>query len=186
MDDPNVYLRDWQIESVTSGGNVTIDPDTGVVHFPDSTGEVTVSASIGEVGRYTPNSGDVSKYLCFDGITQQVSVTRPLSGTITNPGTAYSQPIITVDGVGDIALTIGAQTMNLVDVPSGGILLDCDMLDAMNPERTALMNSYVDSSSDGFFRIQPGINAIGISTGGESGKGSVVNKVTIVPNWRDI
>lgn len=95
------------------------------------------------------------------------------SGSVTNPGTIYSEPIIEIEGQGAIALTIGKQTMHLTI--QGIVTIDC---------RHGKQNVY---GADGnlantlrkrgpFFEIPTGISGV-IATGD-------VTKIKIKGNWR--
>ena len=99
------------------------------------------------------------------------TVTR--SGTfITNPGSVYSEPIITVEGSGDITLIVGMTIADLSGV-SGSITLDSALQEAYSGY-TSLNNQM----SGDFPRLLPGHNAI-------SWMGNV-SKLTIQTNWRTI
>ena len=98
-------------------------------------------------------------------------ITVTTSGTVvTNPGSVYSEPIITVTGSGDITLMVGTTIMELTDITSG-IVLDCALQEAYLG--TTLMNNHM---SGDFPVLKPGANAISWS--------GTVTKVVIKPNWR--
>ena len=97
--------------------------------------------------------------------------------TITNPGTVYSLPKITVQGSGDFSLSIGGQRMYMTGI-SGGVVLDSQLMDAF-----ALDGRMINDNVSGeFFRIQPGVNDISWQL--ESG--AKISSVTIEPRWRCI
>lgn len=89
---------------------------------------------------------------------------------ITNPGSVYAEPVITVYGSGDITLMVGTTNVELEGV-SGSITLD-----------TPLMEAYTGTTSQNgkmtgeFPVLKSGANAI-------SWTGSVT-KVVLQPNWR--
>ncbi len=92
------------------------------------------------------------------------------SGTVvTNPGSLYSEPIITVTGAGDITLMVGTTIVELEDI-SSGIVLDCALQEAYLGN--TLMN---DHMSGDFPVLKPGANAISWN--------GTVTKVVIKPNW---
>ena len=98
-------------------------------------------------------------------------ITVTTSGTVvTNPGSVYSEPIITVTGSGDITLMVGTTIVELTDITSG-IVRDCALQEAYLG--TTLMN---DHMSGDFPVLKPGANAISWS--------GTVTKVVIKPNWR--
>ena len=90
--------------------------------------------------------------------------------TITNPGSVYSEPLITVYGSGDITLMVGTTIVELTDV-SGSIVINSVLQEAY--KGTTLMN---DHMSGDFPALKPGLN--GISWTG------TVTQVVVTPNWR--
>ena len=98
-------------------------------------------------------------------------ITLTSSGSsVTNPGSVYSEPVITVFGSGNITLMVGAQLIELTGV-SASITLDSVLQEAY--KGTELKNN---SMTGEFPVLKPGANAI-------SWSGSVT-KVVIQPNWR--
>ena len=91
---------------------------------------------------------------------------------ITNPGSVYAEPVITVYGSGDITLMVGTTIVELEGV-SGSITLDTQLMEAYSG--TISQNSKVTGE---FPVLKPGANAV-------SWSGSVT-KVTINPNWRTL
>ena len=89
---------------------------------------------------------------------------------VTNPGSVYSEPRITVYGSGDITLIIGTTIVELSDV-SSSIVIDSALQEAY--KGSTLQN---EKMSGDFPVLKPGANAI-------SWNGNVT-KLTIVPNWR--
>lgn len=95
------------------------------------------------------------------------------SGTINNPGTIYSEPIIEIEGNGDVSLTIGRKTMHLSII--GKATIDC----RQGKQNIYNANGAVQNTlrkRGGFFEIPVGRN--GVTYTGN------VRKVTIRPNWR--
>lgn len=95
------------------------------------------------------------------------------TSTINNPGTIYSEPIIEIEGEGDISLTIGRKTMYLVIKTKATI--DCrqgkqNIYNATDAVQNTLRKR------GGFLKIPTG--KVGISFTGN------VRKITIRPNWR--
>lgn len=95
------------------------------------------------------------------------------SGTINNPGTVYSEPIIEVEGDGDISLTIGRKTMYLAIKTKATI--DCRQGKQNIYNATGAVQNTLRKRG-GFFEIPVGRN--GVTYTGN------VRKVTIRPNWR--
>lgn len=90
---------------------------------------------------------------------------------VLNPGTVYSQPIITVHGSGDIILRI-----NNVDYPlhsvDDHITIDCEMMEVFKGDVS--QNSKYGAMD--FPRLEPGENTISWSGN--------VEKIVIEPKWR--
>ena len=89
---------------------------------------------------------------------------------LENPGTVYSEPIITVYGSGEITLMVGLYIVELSEI-EGRITLDCALQEAYDGDTA--MNACMSGE---FPRLVPGPNAI--SWSGEE------TKVEIAPNWR--
>lgn len=92
---------------------------------------------------------------------------------ITNPGTRYAEPVITIVGSGDIMLTIGTRTLTITGLASQ-ITLDMEARVAYNGSTN--LGSIV--SGDWPLIVDPGVNAVLIS--------GTVTSVTMVTNWRYI
>lgn len=95
------------------------------------------------------------------------------SGTINNLGTIYSEPIIEVEGDGDISLTIGRKTMYLAIKTKATI--DCRQ-GKQNIYNATGAVQYTLRKRGGFLEIPTG--KVGVSFTG------TVRKITIRPNWR--
>ena len=98
-------------------------------------------------------------------------ITLTTSGTfVTNPGSVYSEPVITVHDSGEITLMVGMTIVELDDIMDS-ITLDTPLMEAYKD--TTGMNGYM---SGDFPALLPGQNAI-------SWTGNVT-KIVIQPNWR--
>mgnify|MGYP000201263401 CR=1 FL=1 len=98
-------------------------------------------------------------------------ITVTTSGTfINNPGSVYSEPVITVYGSGEITLMVGMTIVEL-DGITDSITLDTPLMEAYKDT-----NSMNGCMSGDFPTLLPGQNAV-------SWTGNVT-KVVIQPNWR--
>jgi phage-related protein len=95
-------------------------------------------------------------------------------GTITNTGTASAEPVITVTGSGDIALTIGSRIINIAALASS-ITIDCAAGMATNGSTDLTSTVTFDAFP---FTVMPGESAV-------SWTGSVTSVVITRP-WRYI
>ncbi|KXU14617.1 Phage-associated protein [Streptococcus oralis] len=95
------------------------------------------------------------------------------SGTVNNPGTIYSEPIIELEGDGDISLTIGRKTMYLTIKTKATI--DCRQGKQNIYNATGAVQNTLRKRG-GFLEIPTG--KVGFSFTGN------VRKITIRPNWR--
>ena len=95
------------------------------------------------------------------------------SGTVINPGTIYSEPIIEIEGDGDISITIGRKTMYLTIKTKATI--DCRQGKQNIYNATGAVQNTLRKRG-GFLEIPTG--KIGVSFTGN------VRKITIRPNWR--
>ena len=89
---------------------------------------------------------------------------------INNPGSVYSEPVITVYGSGEVTLMVGTTIVELSGV-SGSITIDTSLMEAYAGDISA--NSCMNGD---FPRLQPGQNAI--SWSGD------VTRIVVQPNWR--
>ena len=95
------------------------------------------------------------------------------AGTIDNIGTVYSEPIIDIEGSGDVSLTIGRKTMYLTVNTKATI--DC---------RHGKQNIYNASGVvQNTLRKRGGFFEIPVGRSGVTFTGNI-RKVTIKPNWR--
>lgn len=95
------------------------------------------------------------------------------SGTVNNPGTVYSEPLIEVEGDGDVSLTIGRKTMYLTIKTKATI--DCRQGKQNIYNATGAVQNTLRKRG-GFLEIPTG--KVGVSFTG------TVRKITIRPNWR--
>ena len=89
---------------------------------------------------------------------------------VNNPGSVYSEPVITVYGSGDVILMVGTQILSLTEL-TDSITIDTTLMEAYSGS-----TSLNDHMSGDFPVLSPGANAI--SWSGD------VTKVVIKPNWR--
>lgn len=95
------------------------------------------------------------------------------SGTVTNPGTVYSEPIIVLEGSGDVSLTIGSQVMHLtLDTKA---TIDCRHKRQNVYDKNGAVKNTLRKRGP-FFEIQPGRSGVAVSGN--------VRKITIKGNWR--
>jgi len=150
----------------------------GTVTFANRTGghynaRIANQIPFEKVLRGNPHCSFAVNFRCYPFWYQEnvSDVTITSSGdTITNPGSVYSEPLITVYGSGNITLMIGTTIVELTNV-SSSIVLDCALKEAY--KGTTLMN---DHMSGDFPVLKPGLNSI-------SWNGNVTS-IVIRPNWR--
>ncbi len=150
----------------------------GTVTFANRTGghynaRIANQIPFEKVLRGNPHCSFAVNFRCYPFWYQEnvSDVTITTSGsTITNPGSVYSDPLITLAGSGDITLMVGTTIVELTDITTG-IVLDCSLKEAYLG--TTLMN---DHMSGDFPILKPGLNGI-------SWSGNVTN-IVISPRWR--
>ncbi len=150
----------------------------GTVTFANRTGghynaRIANQIPFEKVLRGNPHCSFAVNFRCYPFWYQEnvSDVTITTSGdTITNPGSVYSEPLITVYGSGNITLMVGTTIVELTNV-SSSIVLDCALKEAY--KGTTLMN---DHMSGDFPVLKPGLNAV-------SWSGNVTS-VVISPRWR--
>ena len=151
---------------------------SGTVTFANRTGgyykaRIANQIPFEKVLRGNPHCSFAVNFRCYPFWYQEnvSDVTITTSGdTITNPGSVYSEPLITVYGSGNITLMIGTTIVELANV-SSSIVLDCALKEAY--KGTTLMN---DHMSGDFPVLKPGLNAVSWSGN--------VTRIVIKPNWR--
>ena len=150
----------------------------GTVTFANRTGghynaRIANQIPFEKVLRGNPHCTFAVNFRCYPFWYQEnvSDVTISTSGdTITNPGSVYSEPLITVYGSGNITLMVGTTIVELTNV-SGSIVLDCALKEAY--KGTTLMN---DHMSGDFPVLKPGLNAVSWSGN--------VTRIVISPRWR--
>ena len=101
--------------------------------------------------------------------SQEITLTT--SGQfITNPGSVYAEPVITVYGSGTITLMVGTTIVELEDI-DGSVVIDSVLQEAY--QGTTLMNEHMTGE---FPVLKPGANAVSWT--------GTVTKVVVKPNWR--
>ena len=150
----------------------------GAVTFANRTGghynaRIANQIPFEKVLRGNPHCSFAVNFRCYPFWYQEnvSDVTITTSGdTITNPGSVYSEPLITVYGSGNITLMVGTTIVELTNV-SSSIVLDCALKEAY--KGTTLMN---DHMSGDFPVLKPGLNAVSWSGN--------VTRIVISPRWR--
>ena len=150
----------------------------GTVTFANRTGghynaRIANQIPFEKVLRGNPHCSFAVNFRCYPFWYQEnvSDVTITTSGdTITNPGSVYSEPLITVYGSGNITLMVSTTIVELTNV-SSSIVLDCALKEAY--KGTTLMN---DHMSGDFPVLKPGLNAVSWSGN--------VTRIVIKPNWR--
>ena len=93
--------------------------------------------------------------------------------TITNRGTVFSEPYITIYGSGDISLTVGDRTLEIADV-DGSIVIDSAARLAYKGD----VNLCGSVTGDDWLIFPEGASTL-------SWTGNV-SKVAVIPKWRDL
>ncbi|HUM61128.1 MAG TPA: phage tail protein, partial [Clostridia bacterium] len=153
---------------------------SGTVTFANRTGgyykaRIANQIPFEKVLRGNPHCAFAVNFRCFPFWYQEdaATITVTTSGTmVTNPGSVYAEPILTVYGSGDITLMVGTTIVELENI-SGSIVLDCALQEAYLG--STLMNEHMTGE---FPVLKPGANAISWT--------GTVTKVVVKPNWRSI
>lgn len=99
-------------------------------------------------------------------------VTMTATGTITNPGTVYSLPKITVYGTGSRTLTINGKPI-ILNILSGSLVLDSELKECYYG--SVAQNNRMNGD---FPVFNVGNNSVTLGTG--------ITKIEIEPRWRHI
>jgi len=108
----------------------------------------------------------------FRYIRNVAMISRTTSGTVSNPGSVYSLPRITVFGTGSRTLTINGKPI-VLNILSGNLVLDSEL-------RTCHFGNVAQNNrmTGDFPVLNPGNNTITLGTG--------ITRVEIEPRWRFI
>jgi len=132
-------------------------------------------AEVGALERRLTNMYEFSVTLVlapFRFIRGVSDITLNSSGNITNPGTIYSLPLITVFGTGNRSLTINGNTIRL-NLLQGNLTLDSEL------RICSFGNVAQDNQMIGDFpEFRVGSNNITLGTG--------ISRVEISPRWRHV
>lgn len=166
--DPTIPNQSDKIKAWLDNGEgpLTFSNQTDKYYIAHVSDQFDISQEIDNFGKFQVN------FRCqpFKYATNNETITLESAGIVYNPGTIESQPIITVYGTGDIALTINSKTIQLTNVADyvtvDSVLVDCY-------KDTALKNN--DMTGD-FPVLIPGTNSISWT--------GTVTKIEITPNWR--
>lgn len=115
------------------------------------------------------------KFLCQpfgyleDGLTR---VTMTMGGTLNNPGTHSSLPVITIYGTGTITLTVNSSNVILANL-TDYVTVNSELFEAYRD----LVNMNNDMQGE-FPVLLPGENTISWT--------GTVTKLEIIPNWRNL
>lgn len=129
---------------------------------------IVIDSTVNDIiayGRMTINIRlDPFEYIDVDPITMTTA------GNLNNPGTYFSNPLITVYGTGNLSIKVNGQQVKLNSV-NGHITLDCDLQEAH--KNGSSLNSFMVGK---FPRFEVGQNAIAWD--------GAVDKLVIEPRWR--
>jgi phage-related protein len=156
---------------------------SGTVTFANRTGgyykaRIANQIPFEKVLRGNPHRSFAVNFRCFPFFyaDDAADITVTVSGTIiTNPGSVYAEPKITVCSSGNITLMIGMQIVELQDV-DGSIIIDSVLQEAYKEDAVGTSILQNEKMSGEFPILRPGANAI--SWTGD------VNLIVITPNWR--
>ena len=109
----------------------------------------------------------------FRYTTENTETKLTTRGTINNIGNVFSEPIIEIEGSGEVSLTIGVQSMFL-NLDSKAII-DCRHRKQNVYDKNNVVKNSIRKKG-GFFEIPPGLQ--GVATNGN------VTSIKIKGNWR--
>ena len=165
--DPDVIpvLAGW----LKGGGTVTFANREGGFYYARIVNQIPFE----KILRGNPHRSFSVNFRCkpfwYENPGEPITLTAA-SNVLVNPGSAYSEPVIVVNGSGDITLIVNGEFVELTDI-DGSITLNSEILEAYHAD--TLMNEHMDGE---FPLLKPGNNLI-------SWSGDVTSLV-IQPNWR--
>ncbi|KXT73201.1 Phage-associated protein [Streptococcus sp. DD10] len=109
----------------------------------------------------------------FRYVKNPPDITLTGNGSLTNPGTVFSEPVIVLEGSGEVSLTIGKQVMQLtLDTKA---TIDCRHKKQNVYDKIGYVRNTIRKRGP-FFEIPVGISGVAV-TGN-------IQKITIKGNWR--
>lgn len=100
------------------------------------------------------------------------------SGTVLLNTGENALPLITVNGNGSGTLNVDDCTITINDIPSGGIIIDCELQDAYSPDKLQNLNSKIILNDNRFPVLKRGKTTITFTSG--------IKSVIIIPRWWDL
>jgi len=169
IDDPTKIpqIAAW----LKGGGTVTFANRQGGFYYARIANQI----SFEKILRGNPHRSFAVNFRCkpffYSSNVQSITLSAD-TGIITNPGSVYSEPLITVYGSGEITLMLNDSILELADV-SGSITMDSELQEAYSgsTSKNACMGGE-------YLRLKPGSNAY-------SWTGSV-SSVVIDGRWRSL
>jgi len=151
---------------------------SGTITFANRTGGyykawIANQIPFNKVLRSNPHCAFAVNFRCYPFFfaVAAANITVTTSGMIiTNPGSVYSEPILTVKGSGDITLMVGTTIVELENI-SRSVVIDSVLQEAY--QGTTLINDHMNGE---FPVLKPGSNAISWTR--------MVTKVVVRPNRR--
>ena len=113
------------------------------------------------------------RFNTFRYTTENTETKLTTRGTINNIGNVFSEPVIEIEGSGEVSLTIGVQSMFL-NLDSKAII-DCRHRKQNVYDKNNVVKNSIRKKG-GFFEIPPGLQ--GVATNGN------VTSIKIKGNWR--
>ena len=113
------------------------------------------------------------RFNAFRYTTENTETRLTTRGTINNIGNVFSEPVIEIEGSGEVSLTIGVQSMFL-NLDSKAII-DCRHRKQNVYDKNNVVKNSIRKKG-GFFEIPPGLQ--GVATNGN------VTSIKIKGNWR--
>lgn len=163
---------------------------------PDKLGEIYTWLESGRTVRFSTDPAHSLDCIVYSAIepdvfAQGVEITIPFAcqpyryqypaaadivltagGTVVNPGTAASEPRISVEATGDFILYVNGDAVEA----GASVIIDSRLRDCLETDGVTLANNRVIMAD--FPVLSPGPNAISWT--------GAVTKVTITPRWRDM
>jgi predicted phage tail component-like protein len=147
-------------------GNITFNWQSSRYYNAKFINKIDISQSLESLGEFPL----IFKIQPFAYATINPLITLTVGGSVTNPGTVNSKPLIKVYGTGSINLTINGKTIYLTSVVSY-VAVDSGLMNCYKD--TVLKNNNMLGDFPDFI---PGVNAISWT--------GTVTKIEITGNWR--
>lgn len=145
----------------------------GLFRLARAVGGIDVSSVMDLAGKFTVEFNCKPQRYLKSG---ESTITFSAPGELRNPTSYQALPLIYAHGSGAGSLTLGSTTVNITEMPSSPLIIDCEQMNAYSRSAAgAVSNKNSTIMAPAFPCLEPGANIV--SWSGE------ITSVEIIPRW---